>query len=89
MCLVRAKGYLRVAALTLPTGPQGFEYRPRGGRPAATLAAGSRFLSQAEVEQVFRSGGGAALRSAYEALYKKPTASGNLAWVRSKLTGGR
>lgn len=47
-----------------------------------------RYLTRDEVGRVFSNGGGAALRKAYAHLYGKATGSGNLKWLRAKLTGG-
>ena len=66
----------------------GFVYRPKGGRPPSSLPEGMRYLTRDEVGRVFSTGGGAALRKAYAHLYGKATGSGNLKWLRAKLTGG-
>ena len=76
-------------AANAATTAAGYVYRPRGGRPAAQLQDGARFLTEDEVARVYAARGGDGLREAYRHLYKKSTGSGNLRWLRAKLTGGQ
>lgn len=72
---------LAVPALHAPAGKQ--------GRPS-TLARveDHAYLTRDEVDELQEVGGGAALKAAFTWLYGRPTASGNMAWVRKSLMGG-
>lgn len=70
------------AGTLLLRGPPG---RPRSYTPLA----GRQYLTPEEVQQLSSVGGKKALGEAFEWLYGKPTASGNLKWVRAMLTGSR
>ena len=49
--------------------------------------AGHAYLTRDEVEELWEAGGSRALKHAFTWLYGTTTASGNMGWLRSALTG--